>query len=213
MPEDLNDVARWRSLAAEALSLAAQMSDPASCGTLLAAHSFMCGGRWRYSASPYRCCCSRVPWVLAMATVNMERFLALRVVLLRIRLLIIRSLLRSVIALRYFIRRRRERIAPAIRPASTRVDPWMSGPIGHRQRRLLPLLLVGAACVVTGLLMGSRYDRGNWVRSPTADAVVKNVAVKPGDAGEEPNLELKGLGSVDTVAGALLVVSHSLAAR
>src|SRR5436190_22163159 len=31
MPEDnLNDVARWRSLAAEALTLAAQMSDPAS---------------------------------------------------------------------------------------------------------------------------------------------------------------------------------------
>ena len=35
MPEDLDDVARWRSLAAEALSLAAQMSDPASKQTML----------------------------------------------------------------------------------------------------------------------------------------------------------------------------------
>ena len=36
MPEDnLNDVARWRSLAAEALTLAAQMSDPASKLTML----------------------------------------------------------------------------------------------------------------------------------------------------------------------------------
>jgi hypothetical protein len=35
MPEDLNDVARWRSLAAEALSLAAQMSDPTSKQTML----------------------------------------------------------------------------------------------------------------------------------------------------------------------------------
>ena len=35
MPEDLDDVARWRSLAAEALSLAAQMSDPASNQTML----------------------------------------------------------------------------------------------------------------------------------------------------------------------------------
>ena len=35
MPEDLDDVARWRSLAAEALALAAQMSDPASKQTML----------------------------------------------------------------------------------------------------------------------------------------------------------------------------------
>ena len=35
MPDDLDDVARWRSLAAEALSLAAQMSDPASKQAML----------------------------------------------------------------------------------------------------------------------------------------------------------------------------------
>ena len=35
MPEDLDDVARWRSLAAEALTLAAEMSDPASKQTML----------------------------------------------------------------------------------------------------------------------------------------------------------------------------------
>jgi hypothetical protein len=35
MPDDLDDVARWRSLAAEALSLAAQMSDPTSKQTML----------------------------------------------------------------------------------------------------------------------------------------------------------------------------------
>ena len=35
MPDDLDDVARWRSLAAEALTFAAQMSDPASKQTML----------------------------------------------------------------------------------------------------------------------------------------------------------------------------------
>jgi hypothetical protein len=35
MPDDLDDVERWRSLAAEALTVAAQMSDPASKQTML----------------------------------------------------------------------------------------------------------------------------------------------------------------------------------
>jgi hypothetical protein len=35
MPDDLDDVARWRLLAAEALTFAAQMSDPASKQTML----------------------------------------------------------------------------------------------------------------------------------------------------------------------------------
>ena len=35
MPDDLDEVTRWRSLAAEALTSAAQMSDPASKQTLL----------------------------------------------------------------------------------------------------------------------------------------------------------------------------------
>jgi hypothetical protein len=35
MPEDHDDVVRWRSLAAEALTFAAQMSDPASKQTML----------------------------------------------------------------------------------------------------------------------------------------------------------------------------------
>ena len=35
MPEDHDDVARWRSLAAEALTFAAQMSDPVSKQTML----------------------------------------------------------------------------------------------------------------------------------------------------------------------------------
>ena len=35
MPDDLDDVVRWRSLAADALSLSAQMSDPASKQTML----------------------------------------------------------------------------------------------------------------------------------------------------------------------------------
>jgi hypothetical protein len=128
-----------------------------------------------------------------MATVNAEqRFLALRVVLLRIRLLAIRGLLRTVIALRSFIRSRRQRITPAIRSARIRVGPWMSVPMGHRERLLLPVLLVGAACGVTGLMVGSRYERGNWAHSSTPEAVARNVAVKVRDASAEPDLAFKG---------------------
>ena len=128
-----------------------------------------------------------------MATVNNEpRLLALRVVLLRIRLRAIRSLLHGVIALRFFIRRRRQRIAAGMQPARIRVDPRVSVPVGHRKGRLLPVLLVGAACAVTVVIMSPRHERGSLPPPPTAEAVAENPAVKPEDTAKEADLALKG---------------------
>jgi hypothetical protein len=127
-----------------------------------------------------------------MATINTEeRLLALRVVLLRIRLLAIRSLLRWVVALRSFIRRRRQ-IAAGMQPTHIRVDPWVSVGIVQRKGRLLSALIVGAACAATGFMMGPQYERGNWAPSPTAEAVAKSSTVKLGDTGEETDLARKG---------------------
>jgi hypothetical protein len=80
--------------------------------------------------------------------------LGLRIVLLRIRLLVIRSLLRWVVALRSFIRRHPRRIAAGMQLAHIRVDPWVSVPIGQRKGLLLPVLIVGAACAVAGYMTG-----------------------------------------------------------
>jgi len=124
-----------------------------------------------------------------MATVRTEpRSLALRVFLLRIRLLAVRSLLRGVVALRSFIRRQRARSAAGLDPADIRVDPWASVPIGQFGL-LLPVLIV-AASAVTGFMMGRQYERGNLVPSPTAEVVAKNSASR--DNGEEVDLALKG---------------------
>ena len=128
-----------------------------------------------------------------MAIVNAElRLLALRVVLLRIWLLAVRSLLRWVIALRSFVRRRRQRIAAGMQPAPIRVDPRVSVPMGQHKGRLLPVLIVGAACAVTGFMTGRQYQRGNSAPSSTAEVVAKNSAVKPRDTGEEADVALKG---------------------
>jgi len=125
-----------------------------------------------------------------MATVRTElRLLALRVFLLKIRLLTVRSLLRGVVALRSFIRRPRERSRAALQPADIRVDPWVSVPIGLLQGRLLPVLIVGGACAATGFMMGSQYERGSSVPSPTAEVVAKNPVSR--DSGEEADLALK----------------------
>jgi len=122
-----------------------------------------------------------------LATVHTERrLLTLRVFLLRVRLFAVRSLLRWVIALRSFTRRHQERIAPGIPPPDTRVDPWVSGLIS----RLLPVLIVGAACAATGFLTGRQYERGNTAPLPTAEVVAKNSAVKSRD-GEEADVGLK----------------------
>jgi hypothetical protein len=118
--------------------------------------------------------------------------LALQIVLLRIRLLAVRSLLRGVIALRFFIRRRRQRTAAGVQPAHIRVDPWMSVLIGQRKGRLLQVFIIGAACGLTGFMAGWQYERGNWAPSPTAHAVSKNSAVKPGNDEEEAKLAIKG---------------------
>ena len=120
------------------------------------------------------------------------KVVALRVFFLRIRLLAVRSLLRWVIALRFFIRRHQERIAAGRQPADIRVDPWVWVPLGPRKGRLMPVLIVGAACAATGFMTGRQHERGSPAPSPTAEVVAKNSAVKPGDTGEKPDLALNG---------------------
>jgi hypothetical protein len=122
--------------------------------------------------------------------IRRERLLALRVVLLRIRLLAIRSLLRWVVALRYFVRRRGQ-IAAGMR-AHIRVDPWASARIVQRNGHLVSALIVGAACAVTGFMMGGHYEKGNWAPSPTAEAVANSSTVKLEDTGKETHLAPKG---------------------
>jgi hypothetical protein len=116
----------------------------------------------------------------------------LRIVLLSTRLLAIRSLLRWVIALRSFIRRRRQMIASGMRPARIRVDPWVSVPNGQHKGRLLPVLIVGVACAVTGFMTGRQYQRDHSAPSPTAEVVAKNSAVKQRETGVEADSALKG---------------------
>ena len=126
-----------------------------------------------------------------MATMNTdESLLALRVVLLRSRLLAIRSLLRWVVVLRSVVRRRRQ-IAAGMRPAHIRVDPWVSVRIVQRNGRLLSALIVGAACALTGFMMGRQYERGNWP-SPTAEAVAKTSTVKLEVTGKETDVVPEG---------------------
>jgi hypothetical protein len=94
-----------------------------------------------------------------MAIVNTEQsLLPLRIALLRIRLLAIRSLLGWVIGLRSFIRRRRQ-------PAQILVDPRVRIPIGLRKGRLMTILIVSAACAATGFMAG----RQNGSTSADAD--------------------------------------------
>ena len=116
--------------------------------------------------------------------------LALRVVLLRIRLLAIRSLLRWVVALRYFVRRRRQ-IAAGMR-AHIRVDPWASVRIVQRNGHLLAALIVGAACALTAFMMGGHYEKGNWAPSPTVEVVANSSTVKLEDTGKETHLAPEG---------------------
>jgi hypothetical protein len=119
--------------------------------------------------------------------------LTLQVVLLRTRLLVTRSLLRGLIALRSFIRRRRQRTAAVVQIAHIRVYPRVSVLISRPTGRLLPVFIIGAVCALSGFMTGWQYERDNWTHSRTADAVSKNSAVKPGDdaklaiKGENPN--------------------------
>ena len=118
-------------------------------------------------------------------------WLALQVVLLRMRLLAIRSLLRAVIALRSFLRRRQRNVA-GVQPAHIRVAPWVTVLIS-RKRPLASSIHICAACALAGFLTGWQYEGGNWAApSRTADAVSKNPAVKPGGGEEETKMAIKG---------------------
>jgi hypothetical protein len=99
-----------------------------------------------------------------------------------------------------------------------RLDPWLGGP-RRRKSRLLPLLLLGAACAVTGFTASRQYQTGDWApthaselvgknstiqpvrqssdladsaRAASVTVVAKNSAVEPRHAGEEPDLVRKG---------------------
>jgi hypothetical protein len=78
----------------------------------------------------------------------------LQIVLFRIRLLAVLTLLRGVIALRSFIRRRRQRTAASVQHAHFGVDPWMPLLIGQRKGRLLPVFIIGAAWCPDGIRDG-----------------------------------------------------------
>ena len=117
--------------------------------------------------------------------------LRLQVVLLRMRLLAIRSLLRGVIALRSFMRGRWQRTPVGVQPAHIRVAPWVTVLI-NRKRPLASSIHICAACALTGFITGWQYERGNWAPSRTADAVSKNSAVKPGGGEEETKMAIKG---------------------
>jgi hypothetical protein len=79
-----------------------------------------------------------------------------------------------------------------MQPAHIRVDPSVLVPIGRRKGRLLPILIVGAVCAVTGFMTGRQYQREKLAPSPTAEVVGKNSAIKPRHTGEEADMALKG---------------------
>ena len=106
------------------------------------------------------------------------------------RLLAIRSLLRGVIALRSFLRRR-QRTGAGVQPAHIRVAPWVTVLI-NRKRPLASSIHICAACALTGFITGWQYERGNWAPSRTADAVSKTSAVKPGGGEEETKMAIEG---------------------
>ena len=117
--------------------------------------------------------------------------LALHVVLLRMRLLAIRGVLRGVIALRSFLRRRQRTVA-GVQRAHIRVAPWVTVLIS-RKRPLASTIHICAACALAGFLTGWQYERGNWTApSRTADAVSKNPAVKPRSGEEEAKMAIEG---------------------
>ena len=121
---------------------------------------------------------------LAMATFRTEqRLLSLRVVLLRMRLLTIRSLLRGVVALRSFLRR-------SHRTARIRVAPWVTVLL-VRKRPLASSIHICAACALTAFMTGWQYDSGDWAPSRTADEVYKKSAVKGGGE-EETKIAIEG---------------------
>jgi hypothetical protein len=115
----------------------------------------------------------------------MRVLLALHVVLLRMRLLAIRGLLRGVIALRSFLRRRQ------MQPAHIRVAPWVTVLIS-RKRPLASSIHICAACALAGFMTGWQYEASNWAPSRTANAVYKNSVVKPAGGEEEPKMAIKG---------------------
>jgi hypothetical protein len=113
--------------------------------------------------------------------------LALRVFLLRIRLLAIRSLLRLVIAFRSFIRRHSVRPAAGLAPAGIRLDSRTWAPVGHRKGRLL-VLIVGTACAATLFMAGRQYEGGSLPSSPAGEVASKNSV----ETGDQADLALKG---------------------
>lgn len=119
-----------------------------------------------------------------MATYRTEpRLLAFRVVLLRMRLLTVRSLLRGVIALRSFFRRWQ-------RAGRTRVAPWLTVLL-VRKRPLASSIHIFAACALTAFITAWQYDRGDWESSRTADPVYKESATKKKRGDEETKITIE----------------------
>jgi hypothetical protein len=97
---------------------------------------------------------------------------ALRILLLQARLLTVRGLLRSLVAVRAFIR---ARSAPP--PVRVRDVP----PAVGRKHLLLRGLIVGATCTVVGFMAGRQYERATPARSPLVEITAQDSAV-PADA-------------------------------
>jgi hypothetical protein len=101
----------------------------------------------------------------------------LQVLLLRIRLVGIRCLLRAVVALRHFVRRRRGgHGSPAVRPVGDPGDRcWV--PVGSRSVLALPM--VGAVCFTAAFMVGRGHNADNWSLTRQGEVASRSDRARP----------------------------------
>src|SRR5207244_323264 len=86
-------------------------------------------------------------------------------------------------------------------PADIRAEPWVWVPFSRRRGRVLPTVLVAAVAAAAGYMMGRHSDITNVAppqktvaASPITQPAAVNSKAKPKEAGEKPDLALKGDG-------------------